>query len=239
MLERIPFKYESDQIFLQTSSGTPLWHIEQQENDDYFLYPKLGGKPVKIPQADHSHGGLTLEHQALSCDSCHASWIPTCLGCHMSYDNNQKQWDHTLQKFSPGAWLERRWNTDTGPATLGRLNANTVDVFMPGMIMSLDHPTLDKTRFIRRFASISPHTTGPGRSCKNCHRSSVALGLGKGQLNHNDGRLEFQPKMAPLADGLPADAWTNMDKSAVGSDHDYPRPFTALEIEKLYEVQID
>jgi len=63
---------------------------------------------------------------------------------------------------------------------LGKLDADNVDVFMPGMIMSLGHPALEETRYIRRFARISPHTTGPGRSCEGCHRSSTTLGKGKG-----------------------------------------------------------
>ena len=179
---------------------------------------------------------LSAEHKKLSCDSCHASWIPTCLGCHMSYDEKDKQWDHTLQALSPGAWHERRWGSGTGPATLGKSDANTIDVFLPGMIMSIDHPALNKTRYIRRFARISPHTTGPGRSCVDCHRSPVSLGLGKGRLHETNGKLMFDPKMESLIDGLPADAWTSLEKPVVIPKENYPRPFVTREIEKIYKA---
>lgn len=141
-----------------------------------------------------------------------------------------------MQEFTSGAWHERRWDSGTGPATLGKQDVDNIDVFMPGMIMSLDHPDLEETRFIRRFARISPHTTGPGRSCENCHRSSTALGLGKGSLYETNGKLEFDPKMESLIDGLSADAWTSLENPAVISEEYYPRPFTAHEIEKIYKA---
>ncbi|MCW8964386.1 MAG: hypothetical protein OQL16_11375 [Gammaproteobacteria bacterium] len=236
MLERIPYKPDAGQSFLQTSSGTPLVHIEGRA-DGLLLHPKLGGKPIRIPQLGESHMPLSAEHKTLSCDSCHAGWVPTCLGCHMSYDEKGKQWDHTLQRFSTGAWRERRWGSGAGAAALGKLDADTIGVFLPGMIMSLDHPDLDGTRFIRRFAAISPHTTGAARTCKSCHQSSTALGLGKGRLGYKGNVLEFQAEMAPLVDGLPADAWTSLDQSVPASEQAYPRPFTAPEIERLYRAR--
>ena len=235
MLERIPFKLDAQQSFLQTATGTPLAHIDTS-GDDFLLYPKLGGTPIKIPQTGSSHMPLLAEHKKLSCDSCHADWVPTCLGCHMSYDEDGKQWDHSMQEFTSGAWHERRWNSGVGPATLGKVDADKIDVFMPGMIMSMDHPVLEETRFIRRFARISPHTTAPGRSCEDCHRSSTALGLGKGRLHETEGKLMFVPTLESLNDGLPADAWTSLEKSAVIPEEKYPRPFTAREIEKIYMV---
>jgi len=236
MLGRIPFKPGAGQPFLQTASKTPLIHIEGRAGG-WVLHLKLGGKPIRIPQLEESHMPLSAEHKKLSCDSCHAGWVPTCLGCHMSYNEKEKQWDHTLQRFSTGVWRERRWGSGAGAATLGKLDANTIGVFLPGMIMSLDHPGLDETRFIRRFAAISPHTTGAARSCKSCHQSSTALGLGKGRLGYKGNVLEFQAEMAPLVDGLPADAWTSLDKSVPASEQAYPRPFTAPEIERLYRAR--
>lgn len=236
MLEQIPYRTGTGQLFYQTSSGTPLVHIEGGA-DGLVLHPKLGGEPIRIPQLGRTHIPLSAEHKRLSCDSCHAGWVPTCLGCHMSYEEEGEQWDHTLQEFSPGVWHERRWGSDAGAATLGKLDADTIDVFLPGMIMSLDHPDLDGTRFIRRFAAISPHTTGPARTCKSCHQSSTALGLGKGKLGYKAGVLEFQAEMPPLVDGLPTDAWTSLDKPIPVSGQAYPRPFTAQEIEQLYRVR--
>jgi len=234
MLKHIPFEASNNQGFLQTSSGTPLIHIDTSK-DTLLLYPKLGGTPKPIPTAKHTHLPRFNEHEKLSCDSCHAQWIPTCLGCHMHYDEEGKQWDYAEQQFTPGVWHEQRWNTGSGPTTLGKTDENSVDVFLPGMIMTLDHPDLDNSRFIRRFAPISPHTTGSARTCAACHHSSTTLGLGKGKLQDTKGQIRFDPEMEKLVDGLPADAWTDLHQQNF-NESSYPRPFTNHEIEQIYRA---
>jgi hypothetical protein len=232
MLDRVPFSKRHGQSFIQTSNGTPLIHIDANAKD-LLLYPKLGGKPLKIPQITGSHMPLASAHGTLTCDTCHASWVPTCLGCHMRYQEDGKQWDHSLSQMTAGVWHEKRWAITAGQATLGKRDAETVDTFLPGMIMSVEHPELDDPVFIRRFARLSPHTTGKARTCEGCHRSSVALGLGKGELLQSNGRLQFLPEMQPLVDGLPADAWTAADGVP---DKAYPRALSGSEMERLYKA---
>ena len=194
---------------------------------------------MKIPQVNHSHKPLLADHSRLTCDSCHATWAPTCLGCHMTYEEQGRQWDHSLQKATDGVWHEKRWGVGAGPPTLGMKDNETIDAFIPGMIMTLDHPELPETMFIRRFARLSPHTTGPSRSCAGCHQSSVVLGLGKGKMVMNRGELTLEPEMDVLADGLPADAWTNLSGERQLQSTDYPRPFSASEIRRLYRAVND
>ena len=99
----------------------------------------------------------------------------------------------------------------------GTVNAaGKVDVFVPGMIMTVAHPDLEDDHFVRVFAPLSPHTTGKARSCESCHRSTTALGLGEGELLQTDGEAHFVPAGVPLQDGLAADAWTNLDNSLGG-----------------------
>ena len=233
-LSRVPFQTKPEQEFLQTKNGTPLTHIQITGNQ-LLLYPRLGGAPLAIPQAKHQGIESFAQHEKLTCNSCHTRWIPTCLGCHMHYDPDGKQWDHSAQQFTSGTWHERRWQIRTGPATLGKRDAQTIDVFLPGMIMTLAHPDLDTTRFIRRFAPIAPHTTGHSVNCVDCHQSSTAVGLGSGRLQHTNGKLDFTPAMPNLADELPADAWTGLQGKQTETNI-YPRPFTATEIKQLYEA---
>ena len=231
-LARIPFDAAPDQPFLATASGTPLWHIELRAGRA-LLYPKLGGEPVPIPQGGLSHRPLAGQHRALSCDACHATWAPQCHGCHLSYEPADEQWDHSAQRITPGAWREHRWDIRNGPAPLGRHPDGTVDVFVPGMIMTVEHPAWHEPRFVRRFAPLSPHTTGPARQCDGCHGSPIALGLGDGRLSAEGSGWHFEPLRSRLADGLAADAWTALDQAAPTSGSRGPRPFDRLDIERL------
>ena len=90
--------------------------------------------------------------------------------------------------------------------------------------MTVEHPDWEAPKFVRRFAPLSPHTSGTSRSCESCHRSDKALGLGTGDALH---------------DGLPADAWTNRDNS-LGGQAPMPgqRPFTAAEMRAIREADI-
>ena len=110
--------------------------------------------------------------------------------------------------------------------------SDTVDVFVPGMIMSVAHPSFDEDRFVRRFAPLSPHTTGRSRSCESCHGSSTALGLGQGKLLNTGEGMTFEPEGALLSDGLPADAWTHLDADRP-ADNQGSRPLNASEIRKI------
>ena len=150
------------------------------------------------------------QHARLTCAACHSQWAPQCFGCHMEYDENGEQWDHVAQKVTPGRWSDRRWNVSNTLPALGVNADGMIEPFVPGMIMTLAHPDLDEHSFVRVFAPLSPHTTGPSRSCASCHRSTEALGLGPGEITWQEGTLSFAPSaLDALPDGLPPEAWTN------------------------------
>jgi hypothetical protein len=172
---------------------------------------------VDCHEIDHASGQPhDPAHERLECATCHSQWVAQCFGCHMEYDADGSQWDHIEQQETAGRWHEQRSDFRNELGALGVNAANRIELFTPGMIMTLSHPDWDVEKFVRLFAPISPHTTGPSRSCESCHRSSVALGLGQGVIDYRDNEIHFAPAHAPLRDGLPADAWTNVDGTLGG-----------------------
>jgi hypothetical protein len=123
-----------------------------------------------------------------------------------------------------GAWAERAGPFVANRPTLGvRLPATpggreSIDTFVPGMIMTLDRALKAGARpdeiFWRLYARAEPHTTRrEARSCESCHNDPEALGYGRGALQFAKvspgiGRWVFASAMpAHPNDGLPADAW--------------------------------
>ena len=237
VLKRLPFATASDQRFLTTGQGTPLWHIEVRSAQPPLLHLKSGAGALSIPQITRDHYPLADAHAALTCDACHATRAPQCFGCHVSYEADEMQWDHLAQKETPGAWQEERWDIRNTLPALGRRDDGRVDVFIPGMILTLEHPDLQDRLFVRRFARLSPHTSGQARDCESCHRRPQALGLGEGLLSTTGGTLSFSPASPRLQDGLPADAWTRLD--AVGEGHAPDHAFHPDVIRRLLSAPID
>ncbi len=236
-IKRIPFALLQDQKFLTTKRrGTPLWHIEIRATEKW-LHRKQDPGRLPIPPLTRPSHPYTAEHGRLSCSACHSAWAPQCYGCHTTYDSNGNQWDHLAKKTTAGKWTEERWNVFNGPPPLGVTPNNRIVPVVPGMIMTLAHPGLETTIFRRRFAPIAPHTTGSARSCDSCHRSSLALGLGRGRLQKTDGRWTFIPALTRLGDGLPADAWTSLKgRLETGSPSDGARPFNTDELYRILDA---
>lgn len=179
-------------------------------------------------------------HDRLECATCHSQWAPQCFSCHMEFNADEPQWDHIEQRATPGRWHEQRGNFRNEPGALGINEDGRIELFVPGMIMTLVHPDWDEEKFVRAFAPISPHTIGPARSCESCHESSVALGLGEGTIQLNDGKVNFTPARPLLRDGLPADAWTNIDSSLGGTTaRDDQRPLNREEMEAVLTAPLD
>jgi hypothetical protein len=106
------------------------------------------------------------------------------------------------------------------------------------MIMTVEHPDWEEKKFKRLIASTEPHTTGKSRSCKSCHRSSSALGLGQGDLRKSGGEWRYSATHSILTDGLPADAWTSFKDAAPGqSTHPANRPFNQDEILRVLNAE--
>ena len=233
MLDRIPFPVNTRQEFLTTGNGTPLWHIEVR-NDVLLLHLKLAADTRAIPvytPRDHGHED---EHTRLSCNACHTQWAPQCYACHLSFSPDDSQWDHVERKFTPGLWSQRQAAIRNSLPPLGVTATGDITPFVPGMIMSIDHPDFAVPLFRRLFGALSPHTTGPARDCKSCHRSPVALGLGEGRLENAAGQWSFHAARQALQDGLPADAWTTLDAENPGRGT-YPndRSFNAGEMRRI------
>lgn len=193
----------------------------------------------------HAEMGTTVQahdaaHERLECATCHSQWVPQCFGCHMEYDADGRQWDHIEQRETAGRWRERRWDFHNAPGALGVTEDNRIELFVPGMIMTLVHPDWDEEKFVRAFAPLSPHTIGTARSCESCHRSSVALGLGQGKIELRDGKIQFTPARSLAQDGLPADAWTNVDGSVGGTAaRDGHRPLNAGEMTSILAAPLE
>ena len=225
MKKHVPFAAGVDTRFLATNkNGTPLWHVELR-SDGAWLHTKNTGRVLRIPDPAPENHGRDLAHERLTCAACHSQWAPQCYGCHMAYDPDGEQWDHVARAVTPGRWSDKFRHADNGLPALGVNDENRIEPFVPGMIMTVDHPARDAATFVRQFAPLSPHTTGASRSCESCHRSGKTLGLGDG---------------AVLQDGLPADAWTNRDNS-LGGQAPLPgqRPFTPAEMRSILEADLD
>ena len=179
------------------------------------------------------------EHVRLECATCHSQWAAQCFGCHMEYDADGHQWDHIEQRETAGRWHERRSDFRNELGALGVNEENRIELFVPGMIMTLEHPDWKDQKFVRAFAPISPHTTGAARSCESCHRSSLALGLGQGVIELRDGAVQFEPTYAPRQDGLPTDAWTNFDGTLGGTAaRDGQRPLSQEEMKAILSAPL-
>jgi hypothetical protein len=65
------------------------------------------------------------------------------------------------------------------------------------------------------------------------------LGLGQGELGEHAGKRVFKPANELLRDGLPSDAWTNIDNS-LGGRAPVPgqRPLSVTEIETVLDAPI-
>jgi len=230
---------ETQQILLTGRKATPLWHIELRDNDAATLHLKSGQGSALIPEASEPSHPLSREHERLSCTACHSQWAPQCFGCHLQYQPGEEQWDHLAQAMTPGRWRERRWDVRNTLPVLGVSAEGVIEPFVPGMIMTVEHPDLEKPRFLRMFGALSPHTTGRSRSCASCHRNPFALGLGEGTLEKHGGTWRFEPSHDLLEDGLAADAWTSLDGSLRGtSAQTGQRPLSAEEIRRVLDTRL-
>ena len=239
MKKHVPFVASENTVFLTTAkNATPLWNIEMRSND-LWLHTKNSSRVLGIPSLNPTNHSEDTDHERLECAACHSQWVSQCFGCHMEYDADGSQWDHVEQAVTAGRWNQRRWNIRNKPGTLGVNARNRIELFVPGMVMTVAHPDWNDDKFVRMFAPLSPHTTGESRDCESCHRSSVALGLGQGEFTEHAREMRFEPTHELLEDGLPADAWTNLERS-LGGDSPVPghRPLSSDEMKAVLEATL-
>ena len=109
-----------------------------------LLTGKVSGKELEIPLFKQGSHHNLKGHERLTCDSCHAAWAPQCYGCHIGFDANQKQWDHLLDRKTPGRWIESRWAVESGLPALGVDEQGRITTFVPGMNLILEKPSQRK-----------------------------------------------------------------------------------------------
>lgn len=205
--------------------------------DGLQLRLKGSGQQIPVPQYNNHHHPYAEEHARLSCDACHTQWAPLCYGCHIEYDENTPQYDYLEKKETAGRWYETRWMTLSDLPALGLDANNQIRPFVPGMILSLNHPDMDRPLFRRLFAPLAPHTSGKARSCQSCHCNPLALGLGSGKLTNTTEGWTFIAEKPARKDGLPEDAWQHWDHLGKGSSTQInARPLNKEEIHRMLSL---
>lgn len=245
----------SNRVFLTTNIKKRALINTFIKNDTAFLITKIDKKifALKKPSANCTKGDA---HNTLSCDACHTSWAPSCIGCHNEYDQNEQGYNMIENKFQSGTWVEYTGEYNVDAPALGKritvsgnIEKEKVVPVVPGMVLTIDVASFDKSThdsliFQRLFAPLSPHTTQKaGRDCKSCHNNPVALGFGKGKLELITEKFtSFWTFDATYQnnknDGLPEDAWTGFLKErdgAVSTRKDI-RPFTVKEQKNILTV---
>jgi hypothetical protein len=193
-------------------------------------------------------------HKNLSCNTCHNSWSPQCVGCHTEYDKEGTMFDLLDNKEAKGEWLEYPKDLLAEPAVLGIRESKDesgkmrriVEEFIPGMILTInkDRSKNEKPIFKRLFAPGFSHTIRKQtRSCESCHNNPAAIGYGRGKLEYKiTGSFSswfFTPKYSAIKyDGLPEDAWIGFlkERSYNSTTRDNTRPFSIDEQRKILTV---
>jgi hypothetical protein len=209
---------------------------------------KKDSLPLKPPAFVCTEGKA---HQRLSCNSCHAEWVSYCVGCHTEYNPNEDGFDLLANKDIKGSWIENASDFYVDYPALGirkdkLTGKETVETFIPGMIISIDKMKNQNSKkiFKRLFAPTFSHTINKkGRNCKSCHNNSLALGYGKGELkyllNKKNGEWNFRPQFSILSqDNLPEDAWIGFLQSGDNSTttRTNTKPFTIEEQKRILFV---
>ncbi|PKL83594.1 MAG: hypothetical protein CVV24_04235 [Ignavibacteriae bacterium HGW-Ignavibacteriae-3] len=238
-------------FIVSAKNGFPLVNV-YYEDGKVYLIKKSSGKisEVKTPSGACTKG---TAHKNLSCNSCHNSWSPQCIGCHTEFDKDSSMYDLLSNKEEKGEWLEHPSEFLPEPATLGiketyenGIKKITVEEFIPGMILKIDkgRSKNQKPVFKRLFAPGFSHTIRKQtRSCTSCHNNSLAIGYGRGKLiykkNGSSGLWNFIPAYALIKDdGLPQDAWIGFleERSFNSTTRNNTRPFSIDEQRKILTV---
>ncbi len=231
--------------------NVPLLNTKINVQSAAVLISKKNGKehPLLAPSTNCAR---EFGHKELACATCHTSWAPQCIGCHVDYDSQAKGYDLLTRQYKKGSWIEYAGEFLVGPPTLAiseKEGIREVQTAVPGMIFTLDQSGYDgkdasDTAFHRLFAPASPHTTAAkGRDCVSCHTNPVALGYGRGKLefitDEKYPHWTFESEYANLPqDGLPSDAWIGFMQEA-GSKSSTRltfRAFTVNEQKKILRV---
>jgi hypothetical protein len=246
-------KYDDRKFLVGKNSGLAVINSYLNEKGIPELVTKNSGfvLPLKSPKFVCVEGKA---HKRLSCNTCHTSWAPQCIGCHTDYNPNSLSYDLLSNKEVKGEWNEHSEKFLAEPPALGirikHLPGNNkteiIDNFIPGMIISLDRNNFgtEKTKLIfkRLYAPSFSHTiVKRSRSCESCHNNPLALGYGRGKLIYEKegkfGKWKFFPEY-PLSryDGFPEDAWIGFLQENGLATRNGARSFTVEEQKKILTV---
>ena len=227
-----------------TRKGNRLDHVRPApDSGGWVLEGKLDGRlhPLRPPKAGVCDGPL---HRRLSCDACHAAWVPQCYGCHAKRDARQTHLDKLTLKQTPGWWEEGRSYIRYERPMLG-VWGDEVVVVTPGCqdVVTLIDEQGAVSGFNRfTMAAISPHTIQPrGRACGECHADPKTIGLGEGAVRFEGGRWTFRPLDRGVdsleGDTVGLDRFVTIDGEPLqhGARQDL-RPFNREEIARILRV---
>lgn len=231
--------------YILTKNDMPYSNVIY-ENNKAFLFQKSSLKKIEIkkPSFVCTEGKA---HKNLTCNTCHNSWTPQCVGCHTEYDESSSMYDLLDNKEANGEWIEHPKDLLAEPTTLGvRMLNNKKEIIevMPGMILTIKKSKTEKEIFKRLFAPAFSHTIRKeAKSCKDCHLNSLVLGYGRGKLEYKIenkvGYFVFTPKYElNKNDNLPADAWRGFWKERTfgAATRENIRPFSIEEQKRILLV---
>ena len=225
------FYSDSAEVTVTRRHGSALYHVRESVSPlgkkRRLLTGKVSGKELEIPLFKQGLHHNLNGHERLTCDSCHAAWAPQCYGCHIRYDANQKQWDHLLDRKTPGRWIESRWAVEASLPALGVDESGRITTFVPGMNLILEKTGIKEKVRHQLFSALSPHTTRlDGRSCNGCHQSDSALGIIHEHVTHPDHPEWILPR-----------GWIDEGQKTPGaSSHPEARSLNVYEIQKIRRV---
>jgi len=230
-----------------SKKGTPLYNL-QRDGGSVVFFRKMDGAPItmKIPREAKRHHGLR-GHERLSCQACHAAWMPQCYGCHLTYRPSEQQTDWLTRKPSPGRWQEARTYLRFSRPALGIREDRAVVPISPCQLFVSVYDgsnayQKDRSFQVMNLSAFDPHTTTAGsRTCPECHEDPKVLGLGEGILHRKEAQRTFRPTYDAAAAGLgvsyPLDAYVTPDgdllQAAAGNG---VRPFDRDEIDRILGV---
>ncbi|MGP0628485.1 hypothetical protein ACTRW9_02120 [Nitrospina sp. 32_T5] len=187
-----------------TARGNKMTNVKKI-GKRFVFFSKRAGKQIPIPQAAWQRSAHTLPgHEGkLECTTCHASWVPQCQGCHITYD--QAAYEKGKNPWGSGPSHPTGW-------TRPRLMKGPRGKIAPVMDQPLHSLTVldgqghplpvineegdkegeyNEWQFTNPLGysgstlmyAAQPHSvTKSVRSCASCHLSPESLGLGEGEL---------------------------------------------------------
>ena len=109
-------------------------------------------------------------HVRLSCETCHTTWVPQCIGCHNAYEKNTEGYNMLTKQKLTGTWVEYIGENIAELPVLGIKYANKpatqqqIGIFSPGMILTLDLASFNDKNNSKPSKSKSKRVNKPGTS---------------------------------------------------------------------------